>query len=195
MIYAVCPFSRPEFLGNVIENFERQTCSEKRLILVENGDAIGACEAQGFVPDILLTSQRHQSHAKNAGLDWITSNGGGWFSTFDDDDYYGPKYLEEVLECSEKGDIVGKSNHFVVGIDGHLRYFDLGIASQYGLEAHGATLSARAELCPRFQDTGSSLFSRYVFRFLQIVPAFLRERSRDLGEFPLSFSYSLGSLT
>lgn len=157
MIYALCPLSRPEFLSNVVRNFEQQTCKGKRLIIVENGEAVGACEAAGFTPDVLLRSDKHQSLAKNVGLEWITSHGGGWFATFDDDDYYGPGYLAEALTCFKTGSfsIVGKLDHFVVGLDGHLRFFEQGFRSCEGVEAHGATLCGRAESCPRFQDTGT----------------------------------------
>ena len=154
LIYAICPFSRPSFLKNVIRNFRRQTYQEKKLIVVENGDAVGACTAVGFEPDVLLRSEPHQSHAKNAALRWIRQNGGGWFSTFDDDDYYGPNYLQEVEDSRVFGDIVVKHDHFVLGIDNRLRLFEQGCRNQEHREGHGATISARADECPDFLDTG-----------------------------------------
>ena len=154
MIYAVCPFSRPEFLDNVIQNFSQQTFRDRRFIVVENGEAVGACEAAGFKPDVLLQSDNHQSHAKNAALEWICVNGGGWFATFDDDDYYGPRYLEEVMSAAGEAEIVGKNDHFLQGLDGRVRFFETGHQNTLHTEAHGATLCARAEDCPRFADTG-----------------------------------------
>jgi glycosyltransferase involved in cell wall biosynthesis len=154
LIYAICAFSRPQFVKNVIRNFRRQTCKDKKLIVVENGGALGECARVGFEPDVLLRSEPHQSYAKNEALKWIRRHGGGWFSTFDDDDYYGPHYLQEVVDSRGTSDIVAKHDHFYRGIDDRLRLFESGCHNQAHQEGHGATISARADDCPDFQNTG-----------------------------------------
>lgn len=113
MINIIVPFSRPDRLPAVLDNFKRQHHADKRLIVVENGRALGACKHAGVAPDVLLTSDAHQAHAKNEGLAWIRKNGGGYFATMDDDDYYGPDYLTEVEAHRKNGTVVGKLDQFV----------------------------------------------------------------------------------
>lgn len=108
-IWLVVPFSRPKFLENVKKNISQQNFKDIKLCIVENGDAIGYCKSVGFEPDLLLTSGNHQSKAKNAGIAEIRSKyPGSYVSIFDDDDYYGPNYLQEIYESSDKADVVGK---------------------------------------------------------------------------------------
>jgi len=155
LIYVITAFSRPQFLDNLIDNFERQSYSDKKLIIIENGDAIGTCKSNRFSPDVLLSSDNHQSFAKNAGIEYIRKHGGGWWSTFDDDDYYGPGYLTKVSECFDKADIIGQSNIFVRSIGQRLRLMQHVTQHEgYSDGVHGSTISARAEDCPLFRDTG-----------------------------------------
>jgi hypothetical protein len=100
--------------GNLRENVERQTLQGFRVCVAENGDGVGACARIAWKPDAIVTSEQHQSAAKNAAIDYVERNGGTHFATFDDDDYYGPGYLEEVSEAFELGfDLVGKSQYFI----------------------------------------------------------------------------------
>lgn len=146
----VVPFSRPEHLQGTIDNFARQTFPNKKLILVENGRAIGACRRMGFTPDLLLTSKAHQSHAKNTGLEAIRERGGGFWATFDDDDYYGPGYLEEMVEASGKAEIVGKADFFVRMAAGTLRSFQGIGCEQYTNFIHGPTICSWTDVCGEF---------------------------------------------
>lgn len=146
----VVPFSRPKHLQNTIDNFVRQKFSNKKLILVENGPAIGACKKIGFEPDLLLTSEPHQAHAKNAGLAAIRERGGGFWATFDDDDYYGPGYLEEMVEASAYAEVVGKADFFVRMARGTLRSFQSIGCEQYVNFIHGPTICSWAEACCDF---------------------------------------------
>ena len=107
-IYAIVPFSRPDMLENVKNNFVRQKFLDKKLIIVENGPAIGACKKYNFQPDILLTSDAHQSHAKNTAINELNKRGGGFWTTLDDDDWYG-----KSLHFSEMINVYAGNGNFV----------------------------------------------------------------------------------
>ncbi len=144
--WVIVPFSRPQYLDNVIANFTRQTFQNKKLIIIENGKAIGTCKERNFEPDVLLTSGPHQSLAKNEGIDYIRKHGGGWFFTNDDDDFYHGGYVEEQVSASDKAEIVGKADFFVKMANGNLRLFT-GIGSnEYVNFIHGPTICTWTEL-------------------------------------------------
>jgi glycosyltransferase involved in cell wall biosynthesis len=110
-ITVIVPFSRPSQVGHVVACFARQRYQDKRLVVVENGAAVG----QWTLPaDAVLTASSGPAEARNVGLDYVRQHGGGGFAMFDDDDYYGPGYLEEVAQALCKGaDVVGKAALFV----------------------------------------------------------------------------------
>ena len=153
-VWVIVPFSRPQHLKNVLDNFSRQDFHNKRLIIVENGDAVGACKTHGIEPDLLITSDNHQAAAKNAGIQAIKDQGGGFWATYDDDDYYGPHYLSEMVESSDKGDVIGKGDLFVRLANGHLFSFQGIACEEYSNFVHGPTICSWAENHATFPNTG-----------------------------------------
>lgn len=115
MIGVVCPFSRPQFLQNVLDNFSRQTHQEKVLILVENGRALGTT---GSIPGHVVQSEPHRSHARNTGIQKVRDLGIAYWAIQEDDDWYGPDYLTEVWEHRFMGDVTGKNTFRLRGDDG-----------------------------------------------------------------------------
>src|SRR6185369_14507592 len=105
--YVICPFSKPEYRNNLVESLNRQTFRDFIPVIVENGSAIGS--TPWIDKAVVLRSEAHQSKAKNAGLHWVREHGGGSWSVFDCDDYYGPDFLKSQLEGLEGADIAGKS--------------------------------------------------------------------------------------
>jgi hypothetical protein len=93
--------------------FRAQSHLDKRLVIVENGAAIGGCAERGIVPDLLTTSEPHVSHARNAGIHAVREQGGGFVSMWNDDDWYGPWYVAEQVENAHRATVVGKRPHFV----------------------------------------------------------------------------------
>jgi len=153
-IYAIVPFSKPQFIENVKKNFTQQKYSDKKLIIVENGDGLGTCKKHGFEPDVLLTSDSHQSWARNEAIQWVKNHGGGICANFDDDDYYGPSYLSELNDNKDKANIIGKYDFFIKTLKGFLRLFE-GVCSNSPTELmHGATIALRAEEALEYKDTG-----------------------------------------
>jgi hypothetical protein len=119
--WVLVPLSRPENLASVIGNFTRQRFPFKRLMVVENGRARGACAKLNIISSttVVLHSASHQSSAKNIGLSEIRRRGGGFTVVMDDDDWYGPSYLAELCGYAKTYEVVGKSRNFL-SMDGEL---------------------------------------------------------------------------
>lgn len=116
--FIITPFSRPEFISNVLDNFRCQNYPKKTLILVENGPAIGTFPRNTGENIVVLESEHHQSIARNQALDWIKENYVGPHSCWlnqDDDDRYGPSYCPEAVWFMRQypDHITGKRRHWV----------------------------------------------------------------------------------
>jgi glycosyltransferase involved in cell wall biosynthesis len=154
-IYFVVPFSRPQFLQSVLDNFRRQTFKNKRLVIVENGPAVGTCKAQGVEPDILLTSSPGVAFARNEGLAEARRRGGEYIAYTDDDDYYGPKYLEEIAQHAKPGRVVGKAAVYYQMTDGRMRFFSHGGELRKVHFIQGPTMSAWVSDAADFDNTAT----------------------------------------
>jgi len=122
------PSHRPGMTGNVLANFRRQTYKNKRLLVVENGDALGVYEREWPFPEVrIIKSQATSaSGARNAGLNWLRLfHPGAFVVTMDDDDYYGPEYLSEHALHARPWRINGKRWGWV-SFDSGVVYFGNG---------------------------------------------------------------------
>jgi glycosyltransferase involved in cell wall biosynthesis len=150
-IIIICPFSRPEFAKSVYDNFLRQDYQNKELIIIENGKAIGAWK---YPTGTVLQSANHQAAAKNKGLEYIGDKFKGQFwTTWDDDDYYGANQLSELAENSDKADVVGKLNIFMRASNGKLRFIDMGAENDFVESLWGCSISSWIQDV-EFPDTG-----------------------------------------
>ena len=146
----VVPLSRSKMLPRVRGNLKRQNFKH-RVCVVENGEARGACKAAGFQPDVLLTSDEHQSHARNTALAWLRQHApDAYWVAFDDDDYYGPEYVAEHAGLAKHGQLVGKSTHWVLFEDWFLALFRPWESSGRGEICNGATIGAFVSESPEF---------------------------------------------
>jgi hypothetical protein len=134
MLTVIVPHGRRQFSASLLANFRRQVGVEAQLLVVENGDAIGAVSAEDAT---VICSGAHQSDAMNAGLAWLRANGGGAWARFDDDDWYGPNYLASVGASLRGGGLVvsGMPWRFVMLDDGLHQFQGTG-------EFTGGTLAA-----------------------------------------------------
>lgn len=154
MIYwCVAPFNKPRYLNNLLENYKRQSLSNKCLCIVENGSAIDACKKAGIHPDIILQSEEHQSIAKNKAIEKLQSiDPTGVFVTWDCDDYYGSEYLSELNENINRAKAVGKLRGFVNLTDGLYR-FNYDHKPGFCKYLHGATLNFKLSNAILFPKT------------------------------------------
>jgi len=202
--WVVIPFSRVDKLKNVQANLSRQSHPFK-VCIVENGAAVGACKAAGFKPDLLLTSDAHQSIAKNTALDALTRlDPDGYWIAMDDDDYYAEDYIREHSCAAARGTLVGKQTHFVLFEGLFLALFKPWLSNCSGHIANGATLGAYLSDSPRYakKDIGedSSFCTSFLSRGGNLTlsspyyTAYCR-RGREGHTYPAdheSFSHAMG---
>lgn len=106
LITAICPtFNRPELLGRAIRSFEKQTCQNKHLIVV---DDLGQYSNQSgtdwqlvsFPARVLSLGEKNNICAALAPRDtWA-------YAKWDDDDIYLPWHLESLVVSLEKAPFV-----------------------------------------------------------------------------------------
>jgi len=139
----IVPLSRPWMLYNVRKNFERQRYQDKRLVIVQNGPGLGTCQRALFQPDVLIDiSKAHQSTAKNSALEYLRNHGESYFATFDDDDYYGPGYLDEIADGFDRGfDISGKSAIYIRFADNRMVFAEQAGETRQVWNVNGPTIS------------------------------------------------------
>lgn len=147
--WVIVPLGRRKMIGNVVTNFMRQNYPHKHIIIAENGDAIGACKEYGFIPSAVIQTEKHQSIAKNAALDLLDSLGGGYWTVFDDDDYYGPEYIVEAMADKDKGIVWGKNRHFIWE-NGRLGLFNADVANGPVSYIQGSFMSSHTDYGLRF---------------------------------------------
>jgi len=148
-VWVIVPFSRPENIERVLSNFSRQKFPFKRLVVVENGRALGASAPYRDRIALVLNTERHQSIAKNLALHEIRKRGGGFTVVMDDDDWYGPSFLTEACGYAKTYDIVGKSRHFV-SVDGGLWLCGREKAHSKYPSIAGSTVACWAEAAPEY---------------------------------------------
>lgn len=203
--WAVVTLSRPKQLKQVVQQFESQDSFGKRLCIVENGDAIGACAAAGFVPDLLLTSNAHQSDARNVALRELRKKD-AHVSFMDDDDYYGPRYLSEHVSNAVSGRITGKIVHWVrFETIGKLWLFNRTRANQKVAWVSGATIGGFARdipdfpivqagedmhVCRQVTRRGGIIFDTGLSSYLYIRKGSTKEHTYDIE--PRFFAYNHG---
>jgi hypothetical protein len=110
MISVIACTNRQAFVPNIIENFHRQTLIEKELILIVNSS----------VMEVDITEHKILRFPEEVSLGACLNQGGSvahydYVTKMDDDDYYGPEYLNEAYETLVRtgADMVGKSSFYI----------------------------------------------------------------------------------
>jgi len=188
-VWVVVPFSRPENLERALSNFKRQKFPFKKLVLVANGRASRLVSPLLASWDtLMLTSDAHQSDAKNTALWEIRKRGGGFTVVMDDDDWYGPNFLTEAAGYAKTYDVIGKARHFV-SVDGNLWLCSREQRNRSQSWLTGGTIACwaerapeyprvswgeDAEFCTRAERQGMRIFGTDVYHYL-----YRRESSSD----------------
>lgn len=154
-VWVIVPFSRPENLTHVLENFARQKFPFKKLVLVANGNARRlASPLLASWDKVWLTSDAHQSDAKNTALSEIRKRGGGFTVVMDDDDWYGPQFLTEAVGYAKTYDVIGKARHFM-SVDGNLWLCSRERRGRPQSWLTGGTIACWAENAPEYPRVSS----------------------------------------
>lgn len=109
---------RPQFLGNVIHTFNSQSYKNKRLILVMNkADFTESPHYSSAIQDPLIRIVDGSSAKYHGGLVTlgVSHAEDGLIAIMDDDDLYGPFYLEKLIRRMRETNakVVGKESYFV----------------------------------------------------------------------------------
>jgi hypothetical protein len=113
----VCPFSRPQELDRVLAAWRAQTVPAGLLFGAnERGAWAERAEEAGAV---VLDGHRTIGAAKNAALRYARAQGEEWITIWDDDDYYGVRYVEQASEqIDDDVDVLTQGIGFVRFEDG-----------------------------------------------------------------------------
>ncbi|MDM5228013.1 glycosyltransferase [Cytobacillus sp. NJ13] len=110
--------NKPIYMNNIFENYWNQTWSEKELIIILNRDDMDLAQwrrkANGD-PNIFiyqLPKNLSLGQCLNFAIDQTQCD---FIAIFDDDDYYAPLYLNNMMLAFDytDADIIGKKTHYV----------------------------------------------------------------------------------
>ncbi|WP_409295019.1 glycosyltransferase family 2 protein [Peribacillus sp. SCS-26] len=115
MISVVACTYRENFVDNIIFNFRKQTMKEKELILVLNSSSFTLDQdiLTGIKAKILqFPDETSLGECLNKGVEAASYD---VIAKMDDDDYYGPGYLQESYDALKQtgADMVGKSSFYI----------------------------------------------------------------------------------
>jgi len=99
-VEVICVSNRPELFDAAISNYERQDYRARRLAFVTNHDGFDRAVEDARIREIPgaralhLPAELTLGECLNAAVDTCGSE---WFAKFDDDDYYGSRYLTDFM--------------------------------------------------------------------------------------------------
>ena len=96
----ITPTMREHHLKHCLETFDQSTYPHKELILVFNGDRLPTCSDLGLSaprPDVIITQVPGDVFAASALNMGILHASGDYSFRIDDDDYYGPNYILDMI--------------------------------------------------------------------------------------------------
>lgn len=137
---------RENCINQIISNYTRQVVSNKELIIIINNDSLNISQYNNLISKLnnihiyKLPQSTTLGECLNFGVKHSKNN---IISKFDDDDYYGPLYLQEVetIFSNIKCDIVGKSKVYMYFERFHeLRVKHIGLENEFTNKVMGSTL-------------------------------------------------------
>lgn len=110
--------NRPHFMQNVFDNYKQQIWRKKELIIVLNRDDMKMNQWKKKFKKLSNVSIYRVKEKKHLGacLNYaIIKAKHGYIAKFDDDDYYGPYYLQDLMAAMHNNniDIVGKKSYYI----------------------------------------------------------------------------------
>lgn len=120
MITVIACTMRSSCIDNVFENYDRQLWQDKQMIIVLNNDKMDIelyrQRASQYPENEVRVYQLPQKYMLGKCLNYaINLAEDGLIAKFDDDDYYGPKFLSETARAIKQGwaSIVGKHTAYL----------------------------------------------------------------------------------
>ncbi|WP_077211701.1 glycosyltransferase [Bacillus dakarensis] len=107
-----------QFMENLITNFVQQKWENKELIIILNKDTLNLEEWRERTKEYIdvsifqLPEEVSLGSCLNYGVEKSKYN---FIAKFDDDDYYGPSYIDEAMDAFAKtdADVIGKRSYFI----------------------------------------------------------------------------------
>jgi len=150
---------RPEFMENVFENYNRQTYQKKEFIIVLNKNSmnIKAWKKKAREYKNIRVFQLDQSVPFGQCYNFCVGKAKyDYIAPFDDDDYYAPNYLNDIVEAfqTSNADVVGKRTRYIYfERSGILALSNPGKENCYVDHIDGPTLSFNKKIFGRVQFT------------------------------------------
>ncbi len=109
---------RPGYLENVFKNYNRQNYSKKELIIVLNKNSMNIerwREKAKHYPNVRVFQLDESKSFGKCYNFCVSQSKYDYISPFDDDDYYAPNYLTDIVDAfkSTHADVVGKKTRFI----------------------------------------------------------------------------------
>ncbi|MFJ8530179.1 glycosyltransferase [Bacillus sp. NPDC094106] len=109
---------KSHYIENIFENYQNQIWEKKELIIILNSDDMDINEwekkAYGYKNVFIyqLPQEKSLGHCYNFSIEKANYD---FIATFDDDDYYAPNYLTDLMHAFlyTDADIVGKNTYFI----------------------------------------------------------------------------------
>lgn len=110
--------NRGEYLENIINNYLQQTFKDKELIVIINKDSINLNEVKDRVKDLKNVYIYKLAENKTLGecINYaVQKSKNEYIAKFDDDDYYAPNYLMDMMNVFKFSDaeVVGKKSMYI----------------------------------------------------------------------------------
>jgi hypothetical protein len=119
MISVIACTNRESYIKNIIDNFQKQTLSEKELILILNTKQMNVDRISMLLTESGVTFQLLEFSEEVTLGECLNKGGAVAFynivAKMDDDDYYGSEYLREGYEAflQTNADVIGKSSFYI----------------------------------------------------------------------------------
>lgn len=155
--------NRPHSLNNILNNFKRQDFKEKELILIINNNKISYTDWKNEISSYKNIQIYKLDEGTSLGqcLNYAVKKSiYPTIARFDDDDYYGPKYLSDSMNSliTSKSGLVGKHTIFVYFIEyKNLAIKDSGYENQFLHFVNGATMIFKKDIFKKVQFKNISI--------------------------------------
>lgn len=149
--------NKPKYMNNIFDNYKRQNYKNKELIIILNNNKIDIerwkkeKEKYENIRVFQIDENEDLSDCINFG---VSKSSADLIAKFDDDDYYGPNYLNEAIEAitSTKAGVVGKSKYYAYFEDiNKTGLRKKGSENKYTNYIHGPTLVMKRSIIEEFK--------------------------------------------
>jgi len=144
--------NRPAYISNIFDNYENQQYSDKELIIILNNNQMDLEDlrkkGENFQNVTIFHVDEKETYGKCLNLG-VSKSKYNLVALFDDDDYYGPKYLVNSIKAFNRPDVgvIGKSKHYIYFAEKKaLALFNSTIENNYAQFLAGPTLIIKKEI-------------------------------------------------